>query len=185
MGVVSKVKEMTGEIVWEYAEHAEREYDEGEYAEYAEREYDEGEYEQTTEKDQAVTPSYNWEILSRRRDIFSKRKSIGTSENCMTNREIRRRREEDECVDVWCPASARASASSASASASASIEAAYHEREETCYVFSDNASASASASASILEAAYHERDETCYIFSDNTCVVCTRVVFTGQCIFHK
>merc|ERR1712130_836792 len=178
MGVVSKVKEMTGEIVWEYAEHAEREYDEGEYAEYAEREYDEGEYEQTTEKDQAVTPSYNWEILSRRRDIFSKRKSIGTSENCMTNREIRRRREEDECVDVWCP-------SSASASASASIEAAYHEREETCYVFSDNASASASASASILEAAYHERDETCYIFSDNTCVVCTRVVFTGQCIFHK
>merc|ERR1712130_760063 len=112
---------------------------------------------QTTEKDQAVTPSYNWEILSRRRDIFSKRKSIGTSENCMTNREIRRRRGEDECVDVWCPASARASASSASAS----------------------------ASASILEAAYHERDETCYIFSDNTCVVCTRVVFTGQCIFHK
>ena len=31
----------------------------------------------------------------------------------------------------------------------------------------------------------HEREDSCYSFSDNTCVVCTRVVFTGQCIFHK
>ena len=45
-------------------------------------------------------------------------------------------------------------------------------------------------------ASYHEREEeekeeeeegekACYVFSDNTCVVCTRVVFTGQCIYHK
>ena len=45
-------------------------------------------------------------------------------------------------------------------------------------------------------APYHEREEeekeeeeegekACYVFSDNTCVVCTRVVFTGQCIYHK
>merc|ERR1712192_250274 len=31
----------------------------------------------------------------------------------------------------------------------------------------------------------HAREDSCYSFSDNTCVVCTRVVFTGQCIFHK
>ena len=33
---------------------------------------------------------------------------------------------------------------------------------------------------------YHESsNEACYVFPDNTCVVCARVVFTGQCIFHK
>ena len=30
-----------------------------------------------------------------------------------------------------------------------------------------------------------EEGKACYVFSDNTCVVCTRVVFTGQCIYHK
>ena len=28
-------------------------------------------------------------------------------------------------------------------------------------------------------------EEGCYVFSDNTCVVCVRVVFAGQCIFHS
>ena len=34
---------------------------------------------------------------------------------------------------------------------------------------------------------YHEtgEEESCYVFSDNTCVVCVRVVFAGQCIFHS
>ena len=34
---------------------------------------------------------------------------------------------------------------------------------------------------------YQERGEedSCYVFSDNTCVVCVRVVFAGQCIFHS
>ena len=29
------------------------------------------------------------------------------------------------------------------------------------------------------------KEESCYVFSDNTCVVCVRVVFAGQCIFHS
>ena len=130
--VVSRVKDMMGVIVWEYAE---QEYAEWEYA---------AEFEQTTEEDQAVLPSYTWDTLDRgfffprRRDVFSKRRRIGTGEHCLTNREITRRRRGDECVDVWCPL-----------------------------------------------VAYHESEEACYVFSDNTCVVCARVVFTGQCIFHK
>ena len=145
--VVSRVKEMMGAIVWEYAEW----------------EHGPPEWEETTEEGQSVSSPYTWDMRSK--DAFSKMRSIGVGEHCMTNQEIRRRSGgEDECLEAWW------------ADDASYQDASYQDASYQDALYPD---------ASYQDASYQESNLDCYLFSDNTCVVCTRVVFTGQCIFHK
>merc|ERR1712130_669391 len=158
---MGRVKEMMGAIVWEYAEWE-----------------DAPEWEETTEEGQSVSPPYTWDMRSK--DAFSKRRIIGMGEHCMTKQEIRRRSGgEDECLEAWW-------ADDALNQDALYPDASYHDASYHDASYHDASYHDASNHDALYhDASYQESNLDCYLFSDNTCVVCTRVVFTGQCIFHK